>query len=145
MKYLTFIGRDGTGIKCKSYHSIFYVFYISIFQVEDSYNGFGANGIIIFISNITYNVFPYYKSFDIINELILDEQTESNLAFNHDKNVGRGWNIIWQIFRTLMVIGKNSKIWDMSSLSALRKRGVLPHKGFGCLSQCFSSLWYDLR
>ena len=77
---------DRNGIKCKSCYSIFYIFYISIFQVLR----FGGQMELSFLSNLTYNGFPKNKTLNIINQTIFDVKIESDLVFNRDKNVGRG-------------------------------------------------------
>ena len=43
-----------------------------------------------FLSNLTYNGIPKNKTLNIINQTIFDVKIESELVFNHDKNVGRG-------------------------------------------------------
>ena len=65
---------------------MFYIFYISIFQVLR----FGGQMELSFLSNLTYNGFPKNKTLNIINQTIFDVKIESDLVFNRDKNVGRG-------------------------------------------------------
>ena len=77
---------DKNGVKCKSCYSMFYIFYISIFQVLR----FGGQMELSFLSNLTYNGFPKNKTLNIINQTIFDVKIESDLVFNRDKNVGRG-------------------------------------------------------